>query len=183
MRPERKEDFPCIICGMVLYREMDDEGQPRDGVVCHTSGNYGSRVFDDLHGEYLTFNICDPCLQDRANADRIFITQGSLPVCVEGSICGAYPVDRPYVAWKTTMEPSDERLNVEISEIIEQTYPRSIRWNGGPEDGWPDVLAGDYLSRHPDEIAEWKEVMPDHVERIDAIMADFQRRMAQRRRR
>jgi hypothetical protein len=180
MEPERKTDFPCLICGKVLYREMDDEGQPRDGVVCTTHGNYGSRVFDDLHGEYLAFNICDSCMKALAKRERIFITRSSLPVWVEGAVCGWYPVDRPYIPWRPDMQPSDEKFYVEISEIIEGTYPKSIHWNDHGQENWPDVLAADWFSRHPEELAEWKETLPGHVERIDAIMADWDRRCKER---
>src|SRR5215467_6141054 len=180
MRPERKEDFPCLLCGKVLYREGDDEGQPRDGVVVYTHGNYGSRAFDDLHGEFLAFNICDDCLRQRGAEGSIYISQSAVNVWVEGAICGVIPVDRPYVPWHPGMQPSDEKYHVEISEIIEGTWPKRIRWNDKGEGNWPDVLAADWFDRHPEELAEWKQELPEHVERIDAIMADWERRCKER---
>jgi len=180
MERERKTDFPCLICGKVLYREFDDEGQPRDGVVCHTHGNYGSRVFDDLHGEYLSFNICDDCL--RQEHPRIFICQGSIPVWAESGsgfgVCGAYPVDRPYVPWRPDMEPSDERFTVDVDEIIKQTYPKSIRWNDGGKGDWPDMLAAASMAERGD-AEEMKQVLPEYAARIDAMMAAYEERMKQ----
>jgi len=49
-----------------------------DGVVCYTSGSFGSNVFEELNiGKYtrklLQFVICDDCL--KKNADNIFFVK------------------------------------------------------------------------------------------------------------
>lgn len=55
---------PCFVCGNNLHRALKaEEMQPLEGVVCETSGNYGSMVLD---GETLMFLICDRCLKDRS---------------------------------------------------------------------------------------------------------------------
>lgn len=57
------EALPCIKCGKSLSNAVDHvENQPNDGVVCKTSGNYGSTVYDDFDGKWLEFNLCDNCL-------------------------------------------------------------------------------------------------------------------------
>lgn len=65
--------LPCLICGKELepaYTSRDPEidfygnKQPYGAVVCSTSGNYGSMVWDSLRGdERLEFNICDECIK------------------------------------------------------------------------------------------------------------------------
>lgn len=59
--------LPCFKCG----KEFDwaapgishkASGQPAKGVMCSTSGNYGSQVFDSVGRDALYFNICDQCL-------------------------------------------------------------------------------------------------------------------------
>jgi hypothetical protein len=183
---EQQQDFPCLVCGRVLYRNYTDEGQPNDGVVCTTHGNYGSCVFDDMDGEYLAFNICDECLKDKGAEGRIFITRGAVPVRVEGSRCGWYRVDRPYVPWHAEMRPSEEDLNVELDEIIENTYSKKIEWNDkGAADiwpRWPEVFVGDYFDRHPDEVEGYMTAIhPQHRERFQQILDDYQRALETRK--
>lgn len=180
---ERQSDWPCIICGANLERVFTDEGQPNDGVVCTTHGNYGSTVFDDLTGEYLAFNICDSCLTDKAAEGRVMITRSSIPVQldIQPGICGAYPVDRPYVPWHVGMEPWDERFTVSTEEIVEGTYPRDIRWNDRGQSNWPETLLAGYLHEHPDELADLKRV-EGYAERLDAMMASYEVLLAERRR-
>lgn len=55
----------CIRCDSVLTPVNPEDRyslQPYDGVVCSTSGNYGSRLFDAFDGMYLAFSLCDACL-------------------------------------------------------------------------------------------------------------------------
>ena len=57
------ESLPCIVCDKLLYRVLDDyELQPNDAVMCSTTGNYGSTVFDPMGQQTLHFNICDTCI-------------------------------------------------------------------------------------------------------------------------
>lgn len=172
---ERQSDWPCIICGGPLERVGPDEGQPNDGVVCTTHGNYGSRIFDSLNGEYLAFNICDGCLEEKAAEGRVMITRGSVPVVIDSrlGICGGYPVDRPYVPWHKGMPPWDERFNVSTEEIIEGTYPKSIRWNDRGEGGWPEMLLASYLHEDPEALEDLKQV-EGYAEKLDAMMARYE---------
>ena len=171
---EQQSDWPCIICGAPLTRVFMDEGQPNDGVVCTTHGNYGSRVFDDLTGEYLAFNICDSCLEDKAAEGLVQITRASIPVWIEHlGVCGAYPVDRPYVPWHKGMEPWDERLNVSYEEIIEGTWPKSIRWNDRNKGEWPEMLLASYLHEHPEDLEDLQQV-EGYAAKLDAMMARYE---------
>lgn len=53
----------CLCCDKPLEPVTTDAPhQPNDGVVCDTSGNYGSTVFDAYFGERLVFFLCDGCL-------------------------------------------------------------------------------------------------------------------------
>lgn len=80
----RKEALPCIICGKILLREMDDyELQPSDGVHCTTSGNYGSTKVDFMNGESLHFNICDRCIVAAGDQGRVAVTLQALPVMLD----------------------------------------------------------------------------------------------------
>jgi hypothetical protein len=182
MTIERQSDWPCIICGAELQRVWEDEGQPNDGVVCTTHGNYGSRVYDSLNGEYLAFNICDPCLTKAGEQGRIQITRGSIPVELDASsgICGSYPVDRPYVPWHAGMAPWDERFTVTVEEVLEGTYPASIRWNDGGKGNWPDMLLAGILAEQPDLLEDLYQV-ESYRPRLDALKATLEEWVAQRK--
>lgn len=53
----------CLCCDKLLEPVTDDAPyQPNDGVICDTSGNYGSTAFDACFGERLVFFLCDDCL-------------------------------------------------------------------------------------------------------------------------
>lgn len=53
----------CLCCDKPLEPVTTDAPyQPNDGVICDTSGNYGSTVFDAGFGERLVFFLCDDCL-------------------------------------------------------------------------------------------------------------------------
>lgn len=66
--------LPCFKCRKEL-EPVDPafgfraSGQPYEGVMCSTGGNYGSRVFDSMGRDSLYFNICDECLL--ANRDLL----------------------------------------------------------------------------------------------------------------
>lgn len=80
-------DFPCLICGRTLVRAFADcEAQPSGGLNCSTQGHYGSAVFDPGTGESITFNICDPCVTERAEKGLVF-------ACFDGRD------DKVYVPW------------------------------------------------------------------------------------
>lgn len=59
------ESLPCIVCLGRIERVIDDyELQPHDAIMCSSTGNYGSTVFDPIGEEkqQLRFNVCDNCL-------------------------------------------------------------------------------------------------------------------------
>jgi hypothetical protein len=92
------EALPCIICGDTLKNVWEDaENQPSDGVACTTNGNYGSTVYDSiLNGEFLEFNICDPCLVKAGEQGRIYTARTRRAVDLEEwGIIGS--VSAPYV--------------------------------------------------------------------------------------
>jgi len=59
--------LPRIICAKELHSTIRRAtfNHPSGAVVCRTSGNYGSALFDAEPG-YIEFNICDDCLAARA---------------------------------------------------------------------------------------------------------------------
>lgn len=64
------EPLPCLVCGRQLRRAIAGSNQPYFGMMCSTSGNYGSTAFDSARGDdRLEFNVCDDCMV--ANAARI----------------------------------------------------------------------------------------------------------------
>jgi len=58
----------CIVCGKSCEVLWDDAKGPNvpamhDGIVCYSSGNYGSRHLDPLNGGVcIRFALCDDCL-------------------------------------------------------------------------------------------------------------------------
>ena len=80
--------FNCIVCERAVKVDVHDNvvspltrGEPEnerfqtihDATLWHTTGNYGSGVFDALAGgEFLQAMICDPCLKDRS--EKGFVT-------------------------------------------------------------------------------------------------------------
>lgn len=139
--------LPCIKCGVMLKRECDDyEVQPRDGIVLSTSGNYGSRVLDEMTGNVICFVLCDDCLVAAGEAGQIVTTKSSLPVRADvpishdrtmSSIVGWKSVERPYVPWHRglPMDESDEFLTpdewearIDHPHYRWNTPPAAIRW-------------------------------------------------------
>jgi hypothetical protein len=53
----------CICCSKELESVFSESPyQPSGGVICETTGNYGSTQFDPMDPESLLFFICDECL-------------------------------------------------------------------------------------------------------------------------
>ena len=130
------ESFPCIICGVSLRRvDETTEGQPDDGIMCMSYGNYGSTVFDPMDLSYLAFNICDPCLINAGKAGRVFTTRDRQHVKVHGfGIVGAIRTDKPYVQWRKDL-PGDEcehGMTLELEEL--EQYADRITFNIPLED-------------------------------------------------
>lgn len=144
------DSFPCIICGGTLERESDEyEGQPADGVMCSTRGNYGSTVYDAMTGEYLAFNICDPCLVERGKMGRLFATRSSIPVqtdvvigrsresgfgapIIVKSIVGYQTVERPYIPWHQGMPEDEAACYIPIEELL-NPLPKNVHLNFEPQ--------------------------------------------------
>ena len=77
----------CIVCHKRLGSAYEGEdNHPDNGVVCHTCGNYGSTIFDEVDGHYLEFNICDNCLKKAREQKLIALgfPQNSLRIWTEG---------------------------------------------------------------------------------------------------
>jgi hypothetical protein len=141
----RSESFPCIVCGTRLLRDMDEyEAQPREGVMCSTSGNYGSTVFDPvMSGDVAHFNVCDLCFEEAGEKGRVYVTQECLPVrtgspiVIGGefnvllSVVGYKEIERPFVPWRRHLPSSEEYETLEIDEILERIdrNDNRYRWN------------------------------------------------------
>lgn len=111
------ESFPCLICGKVLQRETDQwEAQPREGIMCSSQGNYGSAFFDPMDGTTLHFNICDQCVQDKAEEGVLFVARSWEPVMLQRmGMVGVHHVDVTYIPWDGSFDPSDGK-RMEIGE-------------------------------------------------------------------
>lgn len=60
---------PCFVCEKSLERVNGEEMQPYGGVICRSSGNYGSRALDGYEPS-VCFLICDECLTERVDRVR-----------------------------------------------------------------------------------------------------------------
>jgi len=110
--------LPCILCGKQLrnvYRDVDN--QPNDGVVCFTSGNYGSTVFDSFNGERLEFNCCDNCLVEAGAKGRVWISREKRPVTVEGILIGYEEVPYLPLPWHQGMKPMDNGVDLDEEDL------------------------------------------------------------------
>lgn len=66
----------CIVCDKELKPVHDSDSEdiqypPNGGIYLQSHGNYGSRVFDSMTGEFLECYICDECLESKK--DKIYI--------------------------------------------------------------------------------------------------------------
>ena len=68
------QPMPCIACGKTLESAFDVPNdlvnQPYGATAFHTSGHYGSTVFDPVADVRLEINVCDECLTAHA-AERV----------------------------------------------------------------------------------------------------------------
>jgi len=106
----------CIICEEPMKPVWEDmeTPQPNDGIMCSSSGNYGSAVLDAVFGEpEIVFIICDLCLISKAERGFILTAKKNTRVTWK---YGAYEVT-PYT-----------KLWVE-SETHEE-YEQKLRENG-----------------------------------------------------
>lgn len=67
----------CIVCKKsmenIFSTDEDNYNQPNDGLCFHTSGQYGSTVFDPMDSTFLEITVCDPCIkQAGVDGDVLF---------------------------------------------------------------------------------------------------------------
>ena len=78
--------LPCFCCGTELrsaFPNHSGDWQPTDALTFHASGQYGSE-FDPMDGSILEVNICDQCLQ--ARAERVFLVRENRRVEAERTV-------------------------------------------------------------------------------------------------
>lgn len=102
--------LPCIICGKSLRNVWDTENQPKDGICVQTTGNYGSTKWDSFNGEFLEFNICDPCLVEAAKQERVWVARAKKPVAYDNIRVGWARADYLPVPWRPDMEPMMDEI-------------------------------------------------------------------------
>lgn len=113
------EALPCIVCGEPLKNVWEDtQNQPDDGVACTTSGNYGSTVWDPvLTGEFLEFNICDPCLVRAGQQGRVYVARTRRPVHMHGfGVVGSIRAPYTPVLWHQGLAGYDDMIYVDDLE-------------------------------------------------------------------
>lgn len=122
------ESFPCLVCGCGLERVHDDaEGQPDDGLMCMTRGNYGSTVFDPEDMSYLAFNVCDTCMVEKAEQGRVMVTRTHQRVVVDRTDVGRQRCERPYIPWREGLPGDGAPLDLSTFDPDElDRLPKSI---------------------------------------------------------
>lgn len=120
--------FPCLVCGKELERAFRDaEGQPADGVMCETHGNYGSTVYDSMDGEALAFNVCDDCLVAAGEQGRIYTYRKWRPIDTDDmNFVGRERLDRPYIPWRRGLAPDNDRVYVPLDELEAVAAQRNV---------------------------------------------------------
>lgn len=142
---EKQDSFPCIICGTKLQACFDYVAQPDDGVMCSTSGNYGSTVYDPFDGRFLAFNICDECLVIAGQQGRLMESRRSRPVWaltpmrIDGvqkklkTIVGSQELaERDYAPWSRESEIAGHTEDVLAGGImidVDEPLPEKVHLN------------------------------------------------------
>lgn len=69
---------PCIICDTKLESAIHDPhyNQPYKGTCFETGGHYGSTYFDPMDGSALSIVICDNCLKDLEEKQKLLYRIG-----------------------------------------------------------------------------------------------------------
>lgn len=61
----------CLVCDRAIPLELGTA--PDEGLIFSTSGNYGSRIFDDMSGTVRLYTyICDQCVQRKIDHTHLF---------------------------------------------------------------------------------------------------------------
>lgn len=81
----RNKNFPCLVCGAIVgtsgvSNNYDSHcwGMTTTGpgaLLCRTTGNYGSTIFDPEGSEFIDFVVCDDCMIE--HKDRIRMVTGN----------------------------------------------------------------------------------------------------------
>lgn len=113
--------LPCIVCGSVLTNvEPHVENQPDGGLTCITYGQYGSTVFVPMNGEFLEFNVCDPCMVKAGERGRVLSARTKRPVEVHplGQIGWEHGLPYAPVQWTNGLAGfGDDSLNLDPDEL------------------------------------------------------------------
>ena len=139
MMDEREASLPCLVCGKTLVQEMPGYPAPGDGVLCTTSGNYGSTVFDPMDGERLRFNVCDECLTAAAEAGRVVSGRTALRVQYtdpngDSWLVGWRELDDPNDAvWKPSLPDRGAHI-VEVSAEELEAPPPWVKLTVGQQE-------------------------------------------------
>lgn len=124
------DSLPCLVCRKMLARVTDDsEGQPDEGVMLTSHGNYGSTVYDPMNGNFLLFNLCDDCLVAKGEEGAVLSARARIPVLTDTVIdmgsgrkaikttVGAHECERIYVQWTVDTGTDDRTEYIPIDEI------------------------------------------------------------------
>ncbi len=148
---EKQQSLPCIVCDKPLEAFPEYILQPNDAVMCRTTGNYGSTVFDPIFtGDTLHFNICDECLVAKSDSIRM-TTGGYQPVRVTGikmpSIWGSRKANITEPEKWTLGEQSElNPHNMHISEVMAHANDKDYSWNAGEDLGkWVNAAIAETL--------------------------------------
>ena len=65
-------DCTCIACGKAMANIQEDGTlQPSGGTAFQSRGHYGSTVFDPMDGSLIEIAVCDDCLGDAIERNRV----------------------------------------------------------------------------------------------------------------
>lgn len=63
--------LPCLVCAVELKASMPGTNVPSGGVQWSSHGNYGSALWDEVDGRFLSINLCDECVATAAALQRV----------------------------------------------------------------------------------------------------------------
>lgn len=106
--------LPCLKCGRALPAVMEDvTNQPHGGTVFTSPGQYGSTLFDPMNGEFLEVNICDECLEDAGEKQRVLSARNQKPVTHNGSRIGWARAKVTYMFWHKTLPGYEDDIEID----------------------------------------------------------------------
>lgn len=118
---------PCIVCGKALENVFEDsENQPSEGCVFSSHGQFGSRVWDPMDGQYLEVNICDECLVKKANEGCVLQGRDRRPVIASKTLVGWEHVQRAFVPWDGKRgTDTDDVVNIADDEVGDENLTKT----------------------------------------------------------